>query len=265
MKSNKALLSEELKRHMRLVEYTFYVGEDEDVVGNSDNEKDLILGEDPEEDDMNLPDGDTEVADEPMDDPAAEPEMDPAGDIPAEEPMTDPAADPAMGGGMPAEPMADPAMNMAPAEDEVELDVTQLVQSSEDAKMSADMTNQKMSELMQHFNQLNARLNQLQNLEGKIEELENEIIKRNPTEVEQLEMRSLDSFPYNLKLTDYWNDKEAEGHVKATGNPIDTQEKPEEFELTQQDVDSEFNQQQIPRTFDMDNEDDELDKFQYFK
>jgi hypothetical protein len=32
---------------------------------------------------------------------------------------------------------------------------------------------------------------------NKIENLEQEIIKRNPTEVEKLEMRSLNSFPYS--------------------------------------------------------------------
>jgi hypothetical protein len=35
---------------------------------------------------------------------------------------------------------------------------------------------------------------------NKIENLEQEIIKRNPTEVEKLEMRSLNSFPYSQKI-----------------------------------------------------------------
>ena len=43
---------------------------------------------------------------------------------------------------------------------------------------------------------------------NKIEDLEKEIEKRNPTPVEKLEMMSLDSFPYSVKLTDYWADKE---------------------------------------------------------
>jgi len=42
-KDNKELLNEELKRHMKLVEYTFYVGEDEDE--KKDDGKELILGE----------------------------------------------------------------------------------------------------------------------------------------------------------------------------------------------------------------------------
>jgi hypothetical protein len=43
---------------------------------------------------------------------------------------------------------------------------------------------------------------------NKIDDLEKEIEKRNPTPVERLEMRSMDSFPYSVKLTDFWKDKE---------------------------------------------------------
>jgi len=258
-KNNKTLLNEELKKHMRLSEYTFYVGEDDDVVGNSD--KDLLLGEDPEEDDIDIPNGD-----EPMDEPAADLGPDGGGDMeepPMEEP---PMEDPAVGDtSMEEPPMEEPPMDIPPVEDEVELDVTQLVQGTEEAKMSADMANQKMGQLINQFNELNDKLNSLEDLNGKIAELEDEIVKRNPTQIEKLEMRSLDSFPYNLKLTDYWEDKESDGDIQATGDAMEPESEPEEYVLTQDDVDSEYNQQQVPKSFNIDDEEDELDKFEYLK
>lgn len=259
-KDNKALLMEELKKHMRLVEYTFYVGEDKDVVGNREDDKHLLLGEEPEDDENDTPDADTEVSDEPMEEPA---DTELSDDEPMEEPTDEPMEEPATGDVAPAEePMA---ANPAPAEDEIEIDITQLVQSTEEAKMGADMANEKMSQLIQHFNDLNKKINQLEDLNDKIKELEDEIVKRNPTPVEKLEMRSLDSFPYNLKLTDYWEDKEEEGDIEATGDAVEDVNGQEEYVLTDKDIDADYNQRQILQTFDIDNDDDDLDKFEYLK
>lgn len=266
-KHNKALLDEELKRHKNIVEYTFYVGEDDDVVGDPE-EKDLLLGEDPEDEEDEMPDGEMsgdEMDDEPMgDEPMGDEPM--GNDIPDEE------------GGIPDE---EPSMEEPETggEDEIELDVTELVQGTEEAKMSADMANEKMAELIQQFNVLNTKLSELDDVEDKIAELEDEVIRRNPTKVENLEMRSLDSFPYNLKLSDYWENKESEGKYNAVdGNNIESDgtedienledsEDSEEYILRKSDVDNDFNQQQIPRTFDIDDEEDEdeLDKFNFLK
>lgn len=246
---NKMLLSEELKKHMRLVEYTFYVGEDADIAGDPEK-KDLILGEDPEDENPENQALEPENSDELNTDsnPEAAPEEDNFDQLDQNgEDMN-----------------AEPDMNQMPdmgMEDEVELDVTELVQSTEDAKASSEMANQKMVELIQQFNALNSKLNKLEDLDSKIAKLEDEVIKRNPTEVEQLEMRSFDSFPYNLKLTDYWSDKESQGNIQATDTPIN--QEPEEYELTLDDVNSTYNQHSIQKSFD--NTDDELDKFTYLK
>ena len=39
-------------------------------------------------------------------------------------------------------------------------------------------------------------------ISAKIDSLENELEKRAPTPTEKIEMRSLDSYPYNIKLSD---------------------------------------------------------------
>ena len=82
---------------------------------------------------------------------------------------------------------------------------------------------------------------------GKIDDLEKEIEKRNPTPVERLEMRSMDSFPYSVKLTDFWSDKEG---YEAT------EEEETEYTLTQSDVDN-FDQKEIRSSFNAKDEEGE--------
>ena len=60
------------------------------------------------------------------------------------------------------------------------------------------------------------------------------------TPVERLEMRSKDSYPYNIKLTDYWSDKE--------GYEINGKEEEEEYVLKQSDIDD-FNSDEIKDSF----------------
>jgi hypothetical protein len=71
---------------------------------------------------------------------------------------------------------------------------------------------------------------------NKIENLEQEIIKRNPTEVEKLEMRSLNLSLIVKKLTDYWADKE--GQYDVMGDK-------QEYILTKDDVNSDYSDNNI--------------------
>jgi hypothetical protein len=58
------------------------------------------------------------------------------------------------------------------------------------------------------MNMVDSMTNQLKSMEAisnKIDGLEKELEKRAPTPEEKIEMRSLSSYPYNLKLTDFWS------------------------------------------------------------
>jgi hypothetical protein len=149
-----------------------------------------------------------------------------------------------MGGDVPPTPEAAPAPPMEePASDDVEIDVTELVKGSEEAKMSADRASQNSEMLLQKLSDLESRVASMDNVSSKISELEQEIIKRNPTPVEKLEMRSLSSYPYSQKLTDYWADKE--GAYDVMGN----EKEDEEYTLTQDDVDSSYSEGDIKQSF----------------
>lgn len=240
-KINKALLSEELKRFKSLTDYNYYddrkpISENFPIVAMEDDrapEPNIILGmAEAEEGEENVPAEDNVDAD--VEDITADieaktdtPEA-PADDANAEMPMDEPA----------------------PAEDEVELDVTELVKGSEAAKQSADSANSKIDQLMGMVDKLENQLSSMSAISDKIEGLEKEIERRNPTPKEKLEMRSLDSFPYSVKLSDFWAEK---GDRYDTGAESD---KPEEYTLTQKDVDDSYSESDIEDSFDTDYEED---------
>lgn len=237
---DKKLISEELKRHRQLFEYKFYVDEKEkdmngDLLLDVLNEQDPTAGDEPELDLPTL---------EPIDNETSE-------DTTVEEPITDLPSEEPMGGDV--DPFTNSGDEALPIEDEVasedtvELDVTDLVDKTEETKTSVDGLTGKMDELLSKLSELENQVSGMDNVINKIDELEKEIEKRNPTPVEKLEMRSLSSFPYSVKLSDFWSDKEG----------YDTNEPEEEYILRQSDVEN-FNNQEIKNSFDSPiNKDDE--------
>jgi hypothetical protein len=248
---NKELLSEELKRFRMLTDYDYYVGKNQvsetfPVVASEDRPGDptnlnMILGMNEAEGDENLEDdasgieADLGLTDEPKpettdvdvtDAPAPEGGEDINIDATEEPVPVIDTPEPDMGG------------------DEVELDVTELVKGSEAAKASADSANSKIEQLMGMVDKLESQLQGMSTISNKIEDLEKEIERRNPTPVEKLEMRSLDSFPYNVKLSDFWAEK---------GDRYDTgaePKEPTEYVLTQQDIDDSYSESDIEDSFD---------------
>lgn len=250
-KLNKALLAEEIKRFKALTDYNFYddrtaVSENFPIANFEDDRpenpmysgKDIILG-------MAEAEGDEAQGGEDLDamvdditsdiesnqETPATGEEQPADDIPVGDAMA-PDANAEM-------PDEEPA-----ASDEVELDVTELVKGSEAAKQSADAANSKIEQLMNMVNNLEGQLSTMSAISNKIEGLEKEIERRNPTPKEKLEMRSLDSYPYSVKLSDFWADKGDRYDI----NP--EEKKPTEYVLTQQDVDSDYVESDIEDSFD---------------
>ena len=229
----KKLLAEELKRHLQLLEYTFYVPEETNDRDADVKDLDLLLGGD-----TYLTEQDP-VGDEAEDPAAAEDPFaaDTGGETPEGEFETDPFADAGEGAEVTDE-FAD--------EETVEVDVTDIVAKSEETKTSVDGINTKMDDLLGKLSDLESQIGGMDQVIGKIDDLEKEIERRNPTPVEKLEMRSMDSFPYSVSLTDFWDDREG----------YDATEEETEYTLTQSDVDN-YDQKEIRTSFNSDNEEDE--------
>jgi len=211
------------------MEYDFYIGEDE--VEDEENIEGDEAELDAEPDMGDAEGGEMAPEDEFPEDGEMDAEMPPEDEFPEDGDMgTEPAMD---------EPLPEPE----PMEDEVELDVTELVQGTEAAKASADSANAKADMLLAKLDNLTQSLDKMSTIHTKMEELENEMEKRNPTPEEKLEMRSLDSYPYSMKLTDFWAEKE--GNYDAMTGGGEKEEGEKEYVLTQDEVDNDYNSQEI--------------------
>jgi hypothetical protein len=238
-KDFKTLLAEEAKRFKQISEYSF--------IGKIDEA----------EDEEDAPEGDLDAELQGLEDElgAAEPS---GPDVDAEESPEEemPADEGGFGDDIPVDDAG--FGDDIPADDEVEVDVTDLVNTSNELKTSSDETNQKMAELIDKFNTLSGQMSNMDKLsknievlDTKIKDVETEIVRRNPTPTEKIEMRSLDSFPYNIKLSDFWSDNadKLSDQSKVTDN------KPKEYVLTKDDV-NDYSESDIKNSFNEFEEED---------
>lgn len=248
---NKKFLTER-ERFRQLYEYSFY---------ESDKDSEELLFDDLNEDDSleqgdELPIDNSEPAEMEDDSATANPEggeddgnVDLSSDIPDEPAEELPPSEPLQGD----QPEEDSNLGG----DEIELDVTELVDSTKEAKNSADLANEKIAQLVMKFDNLQKSIEAMAGITTKINDLEREVVNRNPTPVEKLEMRSMDSYPYNLKLTDFWGsnpDKEPYVVRNEKGQPTSN-----EYVLTQDDVNSDYNENDIKKSFDNNYEEEDID------
>jgi len=236
----KKLISEELKRHMELLEYTFYM---EDKPAEDDIEN-LLLGAEKlyEQDPVPAEDDTAEEGGEETEDPFADAGEEDTLELDSEEGTGE--TDPFDGEeGMEVE---DEFATDEGGEETVEVDVTDIVDKAEQTRTEIEGMTAKMDELLGKLGDLEGKVGDMDQVINKIDDLEKEITDRNPTPVERLEMRSMDSFPYSVSLTDYWSDKE--------GYDVGKEEK-EEYVITQKDVED-YSTTEIKNSFDY-NENDE--------
>jgi hypothetical protein len=239
-KFNQEIFEQELKKFKMISEYTFITGDDK---------KPLILGDkalDEEEGDTSK---DIESSAEDI---ASEIGLDDAGNDTGNDAGNDTGNDTENDAGNDALNFGDdtgndtqnnPPLPQPNEEEEVEVDVTSIIKGSKEAKDSADRATKNTELLMQKLSDLERRLVNMSAISDKIEGLEKEMIKRNPTPVEKLEMRSLDSYPFNQKLSDYWSDKE--GAYDVMDN------KSKEYVLTKSDVDNTYNSPGVRDSFNL--------------
>lgn len=108
-------------------------------------------------------------------------------------------------------------------DDVVELDVSTLVLKQEEMNQNITAILAKIQGLMQNnANTKNEVSNQVENMKQQYEkdmnELKKEIQKRNPTPIEQIQLRSMSSFPYNIKLSDFWQATDQDKYKYAVAN-----------------------------------------------
>ena len=111
-------------------------------------------------------------------------------------------------------------------EDVEEIDVTDIVKKSEDAKSysekavkAAEEGKNMITDLMSKFDALQNSLSKIDSVANELNVIKKDIQSQKPKE--KLELRSLDSYPFNVKLTDYWNDEKLKDNYEITSGEPD--------------------------------------------
>lgn len=155
---------------------------------------------------------------------------------------------------------------MPPMEDEVDMGSDDEVIDVDDLTNAQEELNDKMISSTQELGQVDSKIssllqaidkmeNMISNNNNQIQSLKSEFEKRNPTQTEKLNLRALDSYPYNVKVKDYWDEKSANSNYDAYGDNSESPTK--EYKITNNDVDN-FNDRQMNDSFNV-NDDMEQD------
>lgn len=120
--------------------------------------------------------------------------------------------------------------------DTEELEITDLVNAQEKIQTKQD---EYFDNLFKQLENLTSKLSEMDKIVDKVNSIEQKIEKyRVKTPEEKLELRSLDSYPYNQKLTDFFVDKESD--LEKSGK--------NEYVLTSDEV-TDFSPSEIKKTF----------------
>jgi len=176
--------------------------------------------------------------------PADVPPTDPASALPADVPPTD--VPPAVGA---------PTGDVPAATDTEEIDITDLVNITKSIKKDLDDNKSdntavvdKMETVFSKLNDLEQKLSQMDSVMNKIDELGNKVESmKEKTPQEKLELRSLDSYPFNMNPQQFFAQKQ--GEMQQSGK--------NEYVLTKQDIED-YSRDTIRDTFNPETEEDEF-------
>jgi len=193
-----------------------------------------------------------QAAEPPADVPPADPAAAPAPDAAATPPA--PGTPPATTEPTPVDVEADPDVEKVGEEDKEgeseELEITDLIKSQQNIESKQE---EYFNNLFSQLTNLEKKLSDMDQVMTKLNDLETKIEKYRPkTNQEKLELRSLDSGPYNQKLTDFFVDKQQD--MQKTGK--------NEYVLTTDDVED-YSVDEVKRTFNNYGEEDEFKPIKY--
>ena len=152
-------------------------------------------------------------------------------------------------------PMEDPMGGGAPmGEDETVIDVDDITNAQEKMNDKVNVVGQdlgkvdsKIEALLQTLSKMETMIN---NNNEEIAKFKAEFEKRNPTQTEKLNLRSLDSYPFNVNPKDYWAQKGADPNSNYSGFSNNGEPTTQEYVITNNDVDD-FSEREMEDSFDI--------------
>jgi hypothetical protein len=161
----------------------------------------------------------------------------PAGDVPVT-PEMGPLPAPEMGATPPTPPVtgatpvdiaADPDVEKVGEEKNKveEIDVTELVKSQKSVEKKQE---DYFESLFQHLNTLETKLGEMDSIVNKLNDLESKVEKYRPKSAqEKMDLRTIDSGPFNQKLSDFFQDKQEDFEKTGKNEYILTQDEVENY------------------------------------
>lgn len=123
-----------------------------------------------------------------------------------------------------------------------ELEITDLVKSQQNIETKQE---EYFNNLFSQLSNLESKLGDMENIFSKLNDIEAKIEKyREKTPQEKLELRSLDSGPFNQKLTDFFVDKQEDIEKSGKNEYVLTTDEVEDF--TPSEIKGTFNDYQEP-------------------
>ena len=150
----------------------------------------------------------------------------------------DPMADP-MGGNM-AQGGEDPLADEEPSDDGSTINIDGLTGAQEKLNVKQNHIGRDLSKvddrIITLIDTIKGLQDKLDSNNSELESLKAEFEKRNPTQTEKLNLRSLDSYPFNVKPNEYWAEKAKQGGYEAYSD--NSQPTTQEYVITNDDVDN---------------------------
>lgn len=135
-----------------------------------------------------------------------------------------------------------PDVDTLQPEDEV-IDVTEITDSQEDIEQDIAKINKNYKEVLKQLGQFTELL---RNSNKEIADLKNEFEKRNPTNIEKLNMQTASSYPFDTKPAEFWTKKEATSNYSV--GPDNNGRGMKQYVITKGDMDAENDYRTIAKS-----------------
>ena len=150
-----------------------------------------------------------------------------------------------------------PMDNMPPMEDEEVIDVDDITNAQEKMNNKVNHVGRELGDVDDKIETLLTSLEKMQqmidNNNQEIAQFKKEFEKRNPTQTEKLNLRSLDSYPFNVNPKDYWDEKGIDPNSNYSGYADNDEPTDKDYIITNSDVDD-FDERTISQSFNIEDD-----------